>query len=69
MTSPTIYWWQKAYDAAVLEMDLTQVPGRIIAALKAIEERLCSCIEYGGMEHLAIEDARRSLASLKPKHR
>lgn len=69
MTSPTVYWWQKAYDAAVLEMDLTQVPGRVIAALRAIEERLRSCIEYGGMEHVAIEDARRSLATLQPKRR
>jgi hypothetical protein len=69
MTSPTVYRWQTPYDSAVLEMDLTQIPSRVKAALQAIEERLRSCIEYGSPEHRAIEDARRSLAALnrKPK--
>jgi predicted fused transcriptional regulator/phosphomethylpyrimidine kinase len=69
MTTPMVYWWQQTYDAAVLEMDLAQVPGRVVTALKAIEERLRSCIEYGGIEHLAIVDARRALATLKAGRR
>jgi hypothetical protein len=64
MTTPMAYWWQQTYDAAVLEMDLAQVPGRVVTALKAIEERLRSCIVYGSIEHLAIVDARRALATL-----
>jgi hypothetical protein len=69
MTSPTVYRWQTPYDSAVLEMDLTQIPFRVREALKAIEERLRSCIEYGSPEHRAIEDARRALATLKAKRR
>jgi predicted fused transcriptional regulator/phosphomethylpyrimidine kinase len=69
MTTAKVYWWQQTYDAAVLEMDLAQVPGRVVAALKAIEERLRSCIEYGGIEHLAIVDARRALAALTAERR
>jgi hypothetical protein len=64
MTATANYWWQKAYDAAVLEMDSAQVPGRVVEALKAIEERLRSCIVYGSMEHVAIVDARKWLATL-----
>jgi hypothetical protein len=69
MTSPTVYRWQTPYDSAVLEMDLTLIPSRVKAALGAIEERLRSCIEYGSAEHRAIEDARRSLASLTRKRK
>ena len=54
MTISSTSWWQKTYDDAVLEMDLRQVPGRAVEALKAIEERLRSCIVYGGLEHVAI---------------
>jgi hypothetical protein len=69
MTISATYWWQKNYDAAVLEMDLKQVPGRVLDALKAIEERLRSCIEYGGTEHLAIVEARKALTTLTVKRR
>lgn len=64
MTNPGPYRWQDAFDAAVLEMDLAQLPGRIVEALQTIEERLRSSIIYGSAEHLAIVDARRSLATL-----
>jgi len=50
-------------------MDLTLIPTRVKTALQAIEERLRSCIEYGSPEHRAIEDARRSLASLHRKRK
>jgi hypothetical protein len=69
MTTITNHWWQKAYDAAVLEMDSAQVPSRVVEASKAIAERLRSCIVYGSMEHLAIVDARRWLATLSLKRR
>ena len=69
MTSPTVYRWQTPSDSAGLEMDLTLIPSRVKAALQAIEERLRSCIEYGSPEHRAIEDARRSLATLNHKRK
>jgi hypothetical protein len=31
--SATTYWWQKNYDAAVLEMDSAQLPNRVKDAL------------------------------------
>jgi len=67
MTNPKTYWWQSSFDKAVLEMDWAQVPARIAEALKAIEERLRSTIVYGSTEHLAIVDARRSLATLSAR--
>jgi hypothetical protein len=69
MTISLTYRWQKTYDDAVLEMDLQRVPGRVVEALKAIEERLRSCIVYGGPEHVAIVNARKALATLSVKHR
>lgn len=69
MTIPMTYWWQKAYDAAVLESDLAKLPGRAMEALQAIEERLRSFIVYGGVEHAAIVEARKSLYEMKTKRR
>jgi len=69
MNSQTVYRWQTPYDSAVLEMDTTWIPTRVKEALSAIEERLRSCIEYGSVEHRAIEDARRALATLKAKRK
>ena len=68
MTGP-IYQWQTTYDSAVLEIDLTQIPDRVTEALKAIDERLRSCIVYGSPEHTAIEGARKALAALKAGRR
>lgn len=67
--SATTYWWQKNYDAAVLEMDSAQLPNRVNEALKAIDERLETRILYGGVEHQAIVEARRSLGTMKSKYR
>lgn len=69
MKISSTYRWQKAYDDAVLEMDLHQVPSRVVEALKAIEQRLRSCIVYGGLEEVAIVNARKALATLSVKHR
>jgi hypothetical protein len=67
--STTTYWWQKNYDAAVLEADSSRLPNRVKDALKSIEERLETRIEHGGVEHQAIVEARRSLGTLKSKRR
>jgi hypothetical protein len=69
MTGSTVYPWQTTYDSAVLEMDLAQIPDRVSQALKAIDERLRSCIVYGSPEHTAIEGARKALATMKTKSR
>jgi hypothetical protein len=65
MTELTTYLWQKPYDAAVLEMDQEQLPGRVQNAFNAIEERLRNRIEDGSVEHRALMEARRSLGILK----
>jgi len=67
MTTLTLYRWQTTYDSAVLETDSARMSDCVKAALTAIEERLRSCIEYGGPEHTAIEEARKGLATLKAK--
>jgi hypothetical protein len=67
MTTLTLYWWQRTYDSAVLETDPARMSDCVKAALTAIEERLRSCIEYGGPEDTAIEEARRTLSMLKVK--
>lgn len=64
MTELTTYLWQKPYDAAVLEVDRDQLPGRVQHAFSAIEERLRTRIEDGGVEHRALMEARRSLGTL-----
>jgi hypothetical protein len=67
--SESTYWWQKNYDAAVLEMDSAQLPSRVQEALKSIAERLEKRIEYGGIEHQAIVEAGRLLGALKSMRR
>jgi hypothetical protein len=67
--SATTYLWQKNYDAAVLEMDSAQLPNRVKDALKSIEERMEKGIVYGGDEHQAIVEARKSLGALKSTRR
>ncbi len=69
MIGSTVYPWQTTYDSAVLEMDLARMPDRVKEALKAIDERLRSCIVYGSPEHTAIEGARKALATMKTKRR
>jgi hypothetical protein len=63
--SATTYRWQRNYDAAVLEMDSAQLPSRVKDALTAIQERLETRIEHGGVGYRAIVEARRSLGMLK----
>jgi hypothetical protein len=60
-----MYLWESAYVCAVLETENAQMPSRIYEALAAIEQRLLSPIELGGVEYRAIEDAQRNLLTLK----
>jgi hypothetical protein len=60
--------WHKAYTAAVLETDWTQMEGRILAAESAIREREHEfSINHGGTpeERQAIADAVSGLRSLR----
>jgi hypothetical protein len=61
----TIYSWQKAYTAAVLEPSPSQLSIRINEARRAIDERLQRPLLIDSPEHKAIEDARRGLAELE----
>ncbi len=61
----TNYLWQAAYIAAVCETDDEKMPGRILEALAAIEQRLLSPIEPDGEEIRAITNARNGLQGLK----
>jgi hypothetical protein len=49
--------------------ELGPTSGALVGALGAIEERMQSCIEYGGVEHIAVVNGRRTLAVLKMKSR
>ena len=59
------YLWHAAYWAAVCETDDEQMPGRILEALAAIEQRLLSPIEPDGEEIRAIKNAQDGLKGLK----
>jgi hypothetical protein len=67
--SATTYWWQKNYDAAVLEKDSAQLPNRVKDALTSIQERLETRIEQGGIEYRVIVEARKWLGMLKATRR
>jgi hypothetical protein len=61
----SVYSWQAAYLAAVCETDNEEMPGRILAALAAIEERLLTPNEIEDKELKAIEAAQDGLEGLK----
>jgi hypothetical protein len=65
MKEPGTYLWLPAYMTAVLETDNALMPARIYEALAAIEQRLLSPIDTGGMEYREIENAQRGLLRLK----
>jgi hypothetical protein len=65
MNDPPTYSWQQPYLSAVLETDNSLMPRRIYEALAALEQRLLSPIEMGGIEYRAIEDAQTGLLTLK----
>lgn len=61
----TKYLWQAAYLAAVCETDDDAMPGRILEALAALEQRLLSPGEMDAEELKAIKDAQDGLEGLK----
>jgi hypothetical protein len=63
--SQRIYAWQEPYMAAVRETDDANMPGRILEATSAIEQRLLSPVEPGSEEDRAIQNAQRGLAALR----
>jgi hypothetical protein len=63
--SQPIYAWQEPYMAAVRETDDANMPGRILEATSAIEQRLLSPVEPGSEEDRAIQKAQRGLAALR----
>jgi len=65
MNDPATYSWQPYYLSAVLETDNAAMPTRIYEALAAIEQRLLSPIEAGGIEYREIENAQRGLLALR----
>jgi hypothetical protein len=65
MNQPGTYRWLSADMPAVLEADDVAMPTRIYEALAAIDQRLLSPIEAGGIESREIENAQRGLLALK----
>jgi hypothetical protein len=59
------YLWQAPYLAAVCETDDDEMPGRILEALAALEQRLLSPSEIDAEELKAIKDAQDGLQGLK----
>jgi hypothetical protein len=59
------YLWYPAYFAAVCETNDELMPGRVLEALAAIEQRLLAPIEPGSDELGAIYDAQNGLQTLK----
>jgi hypothetical protein len=61
----TTYWWQGAYECAVLETDPARMATLIDDPLYAIEQRVGSTIRMDQDENEAIESARNGLAVMR----
>jgi hypothetical protein len=59
------YSWQEAYEAALMEVDRTNMHRRILEAAAAIEQRLMSPIDTRGAEYKAIVTAEITLVTLR----
>ena len=57
MNNSATYWWQGAYECAVLETDPARMATLIEDALYAIEQRLASTVRLDQVENEAIEAA------------
>lgn len=64
MNSAT-YWWQGAYECAVLETNPARMATLIDDALYAIEQRLGSTVRLDQVENEAIEAALNELAFMR----
>jgi hypothetical protein len=61
----TTYWWQGAYECAVLETNPARMATLIDDALYAIEQRVGSTVRMDQAENEAIESARNGLAVMR----
>jgi hypothetical protein len=61
----TKYSWYGAYWAAICEKDSERLPGRILEAVTAIEQRCLHPVEAGGEEDWAIKIAQKGLEGLR----
>ena len=61
------YSWQEPYMAAILETDDAKMPGHILEATAAIEQRLLSPIESGSHEERQIQNAQEGLQILNAR--
>jgi hypothetical protein len=60
-----IYAWQEPYLRAVQETDDSKIPGHLLEAIAAIEQRLLSPINKNSLEYKAIENTRRGIEVLR----
>jgi hypothetical protein len=65
MNNSATYWWQGAYECAVLETDPARMATLIDDALYAIEQRLGSTVRLDQVENEAIEAALNGLAVMR----
>ena len=63
--SNATYSWEELYMAAIYETDNANMPGRILEAVSAIEQRLLSPVEQGSGEDQATKNAQHGLAALR----
>jgi hypothetical protein len=63
--SETNYLWHPAYRAAACETDDSLMPGRILEAVAAIEQRLLTPAEIDDEELRALKNAQAALQSLR----
>jgi len=63
----TNYLWHATYMAAVCETDDSLMPGRILEAVSAIEQRLLTPAEIDDEEHRALKNAQVALETLRAK--
>jgi hypothetical protein len=61
----SIYQWHRAYWAAVCETDDSLMPGRILIALAAIQQRRLAPLEIDADESAALKRAEHGLQVLK----
>jgi hypothetical protein len=67
MNNSATYWWQGAYECAVLENNPARMATLIDDALYAIEQRVGSTVRMDRDECDAIDAARNGLAVMRRK--
>jgi hypothetical protein len=65
MNNSATYWWQGAYECAVLETNPARMATLIDDSLYAIEQRVGSTVRMDRAESDAIESARNELAVMR----